>query len=150
MGRSWGAAYWEEGHGPDAFWRRAAPVRVVDGNTIEWVADLGFGVTIMAPLSRINVWGVKATRKIGVDQKTRTQAADEIYTIEQWLAVHAAHPTTPGQWPFMLRPEKLLDGRYECLVVCAEGHMLNEDLLMKYGFESNRKKAELKAVFTHE
>lgn len=142
----WSETFWSEGHGVNAFWKRAAPIRAVDGNTVDWVLDLGFGVVVYPPLSRLNLWGVAATRRIGVDEELRAEALVEMSIVQQWLSEHTGHETTPGKWPFMIRPEKLAGGRYECIVICSDGHILNEDLVT-LGLKASKPKPEREAMY---
>jgi micrococcal nuclease len=109
----------------DPYWRRCAPVRVVDGDTVVLAIDLGWNVvtTHMVRLLDVNTPELRRpTAEAG--------GAARDYTAG-WFAAHAAHAArVDAAWPFTERSEKADSfGRYLCRVECGLGHSLGADLV---------------------
>lgn len=108
----------------DPYFRRAALLRVIDGDTLRLHVDLGWNVASdhNVRLLRVNAPEMKlATKALGLASKM---------FVEGWMVEHAIHSLSSWVWPFTIRSEKDdAFGRYLCEVWCGEGHNLNDDLL---------------------
>jgi micrococcal nuclease len=84
---------------------RARPVRAIDGDTIEVVVDLGFGLTMGAgswPF-RIRVLGVNCPEMHSKDEALRAKAVEAKAFTAKWLADAAART---DEWPIRIATEK--------------------------------------------
>lgn len=102
----------------DAYWRKCRMERVVDGDTMQVVIDVGFRLQIE---ERIRLLGVNAPEMRTAEGPLAKAWANE------WFLVHTHQPM---RWPFMLRTEKSDSfDRWLGVIECCEGHVLNDDLL---------------------
>ncbi len=105
----------------DAYVRRAALARVIDGDSVVLRIDLGWHITAEYP---VRLLGVNSPEKRGITNAAGVAAQD--YT-QGWFERYLE----PGPWPFMMRSEKLDKyGRSLGTVWTGGGaHCLNTDLL---------------------
>jgi endonuclease YncB( thermonuclease family) len=109
----------------DAYWRRARVVRVIDGDTLVLIIDLGFRMYAeqMVRLLEINTPELRS----GPPAERERGAAAREFTLA-WLQDHAGHG--PADWPLSIRTEKGDSfGRWLAYVECGAGHRLHEALL---------------------
>ena len=112
----------------DAYWRRFRLLRIVDGDTIHATVDLGFRCTTEQAIRLLGI-DTPELHGHGAEEAAKAQAAKEF--VEDWAREH--RHVSPGwmvPWPYLLRSEKGDSfGRWLGVVECAEGHVLNDDLL---------------------
>ncbi len=108
----------------DPYIRRAAILRVIDGDTLRLRVDLGWNVFSdhNVRLLRVNAPEMKlATKAAGLASKL---------FVEGWMTEHALHVPAPTLWPFTIRSEKDDSfGRYLVELSCGKSHNLSDDLL---------------------
>jgi micrococcal nuclease len=111
----------------DAYWRRARLQRVIDGDTIQMVIDLGFYASVE---HRVRLLGVNTAELHAHDTTLRTKALDARTFTTNWLAEHGSHLEADVDWPFVIRTEKADSfGRFLAFVECCQAHSLTDDLL---------------------
>ncbi len=109
----------------DVFWRRCRPIHVVDGDTTDFLIDLGYRLTAT---QRLRFLGVNTAEMHATDPALRAKAEQGKAFTAKWLADHQ-HGSL-DTFPFDLRTEKDdAFGRYLAEVQCLAGHSLNADLL---------------------
>lgn len=108
----------------DPYHRRINITRIIDGDTIEVVVDLGFRTH---GIHRVRLLGVDAPEKFSGDQTTREAGKAAHAWVSQWLLDHNHKPET---WPYIMRSEKADSfGRYLGWITCSQDHVLNEDII---------------------
>jgi micrococcal nuclease len=110
----------------DTYWRRARVVRVIDGDTIQLIVDLGFYTYAE---HRMRLLGVDTPEMHAPLPEVRASALAAATFTTEWLRDHTLHATDPD-WRFNIRTEKADSfGRFLAYLECAQGHSLNDDLL---------------------
>ena len=111
---------------------QAAPMTVVDGDTIDVTVDLGFRIHREI---RLRLLGIDTHETYGVpkDSEEYRRGAEETAFVEEWMA--AAPDGQP--WPFFIATEKRGKfGRYLAEIERrVDGAVLNDDLLEEFGDE---------------
>ncbi len=110
----------------DPYWRRARATRVIDGDTVDVVIDLGFYINAA---HRLRLLGLDTPELHDRDPEMRARAeAAKSYTAD-WLDEHVAH-ASEADWPYSVRTEKSdVFGRFLAYVECGQEHSLNDALL---------------------
>lgn len=109
---------------PELWWWQIRPTRVIDGDTVEVVVDVGFHV---ARTERVRLLGVDTPELFrgSVEEREKGRAAREF--TESWFDVHQHEGIN---WPFFMRSEKGDSfGRWLGSIECCEGHKLADDLI---------------------
>jgi micrococcal nuclease len=110
----------------DPYWRRARLVRIIDGDTVQVIVDLGYYTYAE---HRMRLLGVDTPEMNDRDPDVRARAVAATQYTTGWFVSHAPHGDDAG-WPFRIRSQKADSfGRFLALVECGEGHSLNEMLL---------------------
>jgi len=109
---------------------RAKPVRVIDGDTIEVLVDLGFGLimgTEKLPF-RVRVLGVDTPELHSKEDDTRHKAVLAKEFTAHWIEVATVADKTG--WPLVIETEKDDSfGRWLAKVSRVDGKVLSADLL---------------------
>ncbi len=111
----------------DPYWRRARLERVVDGDTVQMVIDLGFYTYVE---HRMRLLGLNTPEMHDPNPAVRAKAQEAKTFTTTWLAEHASHAESDVDFPCFIRTEKADSfGRFLAYVECAESHSLNDALL---------------------
>lgn len=82
---------------------RARTERVVDGDTLDLVLDLGFGVELRPPHSRVRLGGVDTAEVYGVDRDSEEYelGLEHARFVEDWI--DEAVGEFPRPWPLLVK-----------------------------------------------
>lgn len=112
----------------DPYIRRVTPQRVIDGDSIVVLLDLGFRTYTENTLRLLAV----DTPELNSRDASTRQAAQEAkaFTMD-WLDFHRLHRNDiDSRWPFVTRSERLDSfGRFLGTLVCHQGHDLTAALI---------------------
>lgn len=108
---------------------RARPTRVVDGDTIDMLVDLGFNVHTR---QRIRLMGVDTHEIYGVshDSEEYQRGMTEKQFVEDWLP-----EADDGEWPVFVKTyegETGKYGRYLGEIIRRDGRRLTQDLKQEF------------------
>lgn len=112
----------------DPYWRRFRLVRVIDGDTVQVIIDLGFYAYIE---HRLRLLDVNTPELHAKDPGERARAVAATSFVVDWFAQHTPHNTNANtEWPFFIRTEKSDSfGRFLAHIECGQSHSLNDMLL---------------------
>jgi micrococcal nuclease len=121
----------------DLWQYRARAERIVDGDTLDLVIDLGFGIQLTWDEARVRLRSIDTAETYGTRTDSEEHAAGQRHTafVEAW--VDAAGDT---EWPLYVETEKDDQrgkyGRWLAVVTRrTDGAVLNDDLVTEFGDE---------------
>jgi micrococcal nuclease len=119
----------------DLWQYRARVARVVDGDTLDLVIDLGFGVSLSGDEARVRLRDIDTAETYGVSKDSEEYARGSRHKafVEAWVA-----ETDDEEWPVFVRTEKDDErgkyGRWLAVIQRrADGAVLNDDLVAEFG-----------------
>ena len=119
----------------DLWQYRADIERVVDGDTLDLVIDLGFGINLSGDEARVRLLDIDTAETYGVRKESdeyRTGQEHKAF-VEEWVS-----QAGNIEWPFYVETRKDDErgkyGRWLAVIIRRQdGNVLNEDLVRKFG-----------------
>lgn len=123
-----------------SLWTKRVQIRrVVDGDTIDCLMDLGHGVLLKGKEGRVRLIDIDTAETYGVkkDSAEYDEGVSHREFVEDWV-VRCREAYDAGDWPFIINTyvgdERGKYGRYLAQVVSrATGEVLNDDLKEEFG-----------------
>ena len=119
----------------DLWQYRASVERVVDGDTLDLVIDLGFGVILTGDEARVRLLDVDTAEIFGSARDSEEYATGQRQKrfVEEWVA-----QAGPEEWPVLIETRKDDErGKYGRWLAVVErrndGAVLNDDLGREFG-----------------
>lgn len=119
----------------DLWQYRADVERVVDGDTLDLVIDLGFGVLLTGDEARVRLRDIDTAEIFGSPSGSDESAAGRQHRafVETWVA-----RADEQEWPFFVETRKDDErgkyGRWLAVIIRRDdGAVLNEDLIEEFG-----------------
>jgi micrococcal nuclease len=123
----------------DLWQYRARVDRIVDGDTLDLVIDLGFGVRLTGDEARVRLRNIDTAETYGVSKDSEEYATGTRHKafVEEWVA-RADAEVDDEEWPLFVQTEKDDErGKYgRWLAVIhrrSDGAVLNDDLVTEFG-----------------
>ena len=114
---------------------RARVDRIVDGDTLDLVFDLGFGVHLTGDEARVRLRNIDTAETYGVSKDSEEYATGKRHTefVEEWVA-----EAGDAEWPLFVQTEKDDErgkyGRWLAIIHRRnDGAVLNDDLVTEFG-----------------
>lgn len=132
----------------DLWQYRADVERVVDGDTLDLVIDLGFGVLLTGDEARVRLRGIDTAEIFGSPRGSEEYAARQQHKafVETWVA-----QAERQEWPFFIETRKDDErgkyGRWLAVIIRRnDGAVLNDDLTEEFDDAVRRPEASIFAV----
>lgn len=119
----------------DLWQYRANIKRVVDGDTLDLVIDLGFGITLSGDEARVRLIGINTAETYGVPKESDEYRAGQEHKgfVEDWVS-----QAGDDAWPFYVETrkddERVKYGRWLATIIRRQDdNVLNDDLVRDFG-----------------